>query len=110
MVAKGFYGHTSPRGATVRERVREVGYRALAVSENLARGHFSVHQVMDGWMASEIHRHNILSPQFVDAGFGLAAGKTAEGYQVIWVQVFARRRSGYVASRLPRARPRRFPG
>lgn len=90
MVEKGFYGHTAPEGDTVYERLRETGYRAETVSENLARGQFTVTEVMAGWMRSDTHRRNILSPLVREVGFGLAKGKSAEGFQVIWVQVFAR--------------------
>jgi uncharacterized protein YkwD len=104
MVEKGFYGHTGPEGDTVYERVQESGYRADIVSENLARGQFSVTEVMKGWMGSETHRRNILSPLVREAGFGLAKGKSAEGFQVLWVQMFARPRPGNAAP-WPRGRP-----
>jgi uncharacterized protein YkwD len=62
------------------------------VGENIASGQPSVDQVMDGWMASDEHRPNILSKVFTEAGFGLAIGKNRGGFQVIWVQLFGRPR------------------
>jgi uncharacterized protein YkwD len=92
MLKRSYYGHKSPEGVTVRERALGGGYRLRFVGENIASGQPSVDEVMDGWMASDEHRPNILSKVFSEAGFGLAIGKNRGGFQVIWVQVFGRPR------------------
>jgi uncharacterized protein YkwD len=92
MLERSYYGHKSPEGVTVRERAFAGGYRMRFVGENIASGQPSVDQVMDGWMASDEHRPNILSKVFTEAGFGLAIGKNRGGFQVIWVQLFGRPR------------------
>jgi uncharacterized protein YkwD len=92
MLKRSFYGHESPEGQTVRERAIEAGYRLTAVGENVASGQPTIEVVMDGWMASDKHRANLLSKVFTEAGFGLAIGKNRSGYQMIWVQVFGRPR------------------
>jgi uncharacterized protein YkwD len=92
MLKRSFYGHESPEGQTVRERAVEAGYRLTAVGENVASGQPTIEVVMDGWMASDKHRANLLSKVFTEAGFGLAIGKNRSGYQMIWVQVFGRPR------------------
>jgi uncharacterized protein YkwD len=91
MLRRSYYGHTSPDGETVRERALAGGYSLRFVGENIARGQSTVDEVMDGWMASDEHRPNILSKVFTEAGFGLAIGRNKGGFQVIWVQVFGRR-------------------
>jgi len=90
MLRRSYYGHQSPEGGTVRERALAGGYRLRFVGENIASGQASVDEVMDGWMASDEHRPNILSKVFSEAGFGIAIGKNKGGYQIIWVQVFGR--------------------
>ena len=90
MLARSFYGHEDPDGRGPRERALASGYRPLFVGENIARGEFSLPEVMDGWMKSEPHRRDLLDPNFLDVGFGFARGKNANGYQVIWVQLFGR--------------------
>jgi len=90
MLRRSYYGHESPDGKTVRERALAGGYPLRFVGENIARGQSTVGEVMDGWMASDEHRANILSKVFTDAGFGLAIGRNKGGFQVIWVQVFGR--------------------
>ncbi|HEY3173842.1 MAG TPA: CAP domain-containing protein [Thermoanaerobaculia bacterium] len=90
MLRRSYYGHKSPNGETVRERALAGGYRLRFVGENIASGQSTVDEVMDGWMASDEHRPNILSKVFTEAGFGLAIGRNKGGFQVIWVQVFGR--------------------
>jgi uncharacterized protein YkwD len=92
MLKRSFYGHNSPEGGTVRERAIAAGYRLTSVGENVASGQPTIEEVMDGWMASDRHRDNVLSKVFTEAGFGLAIGKNRSGYQMIWVQVFGRPR------------------
>jgi uncharacterized protein YkwD len=92
MLARSFYGHSDPEGRGPFQRAIASGYRPLSVGENIARGEFSLTEVMDGWMRSEPHRRDLLDPAFVDVGFGFARGKNANGYQVIWVQLFGRER------------------
>lgn len=90
MLTRTYYGHESPDGTTVLERTRTLSYRPRFVAENVARGQYSVEEVMDGWMTSQEHREHILSKLFSDVGSGLAIGKNANGYQVLWVQCFGR--------------------
>src|SRR5687767_5090956 len=92
MLERSYYGHKSPDGLTVRERALRGGYRLRFVGENIASGQSTVDEVMDGWMASDEHRPNILSKVYSEAGFGLVIGKNKGGVQIIWVQVFGRPR------------------
>jgi len=94
MLARSYYDHDSPEGTTVLERSRAAGYRPNMAAENIARGQYAIEEVMDGWMSSPIHRENILSPLFADIGSGLAVGKNANGYQILWVQCFGRSKTG----------------
>lgn len=90
MLARRYYAHDTPEGRTVMDREQARGYPATQAGENIARGQFSVEEVMDGWMGSPIHREHLLSPVLNEIGFGLAFGKTASGYTILWVQDFGR--------------------
>jgi uncharacterized protein YkwD len=92
MFARRYYSHDSLERKTAMERVTAKGYRARYVGENIARGQYSVDEVMDGWMESPTHRDHLLSPVFNDVGFGLKFGKNPGGYEILWVQNFARPR------------------
>ena len=90
MFKRHYYGHDSPEGKSVMDRVQALGYRAHYAGENIARGQYSVDEVMDGWMGSQAHREHLLSRVFDDVGFGLAFGKHPGGYEILWVQDFGR--------------------
>jgi len=93
MARRSYYGHRSPEGRMVLERVVAQGYQASTAAENLAAGQFSVEEVMDGWMASPRHQENVLNRLITEAGFGVAFGEQEGKEAVLWVQVFARPRS-----------------
>jgi uncharacterized protein YkwD len=88
MLTRSYYSHSSPEGTTPIERVRKAGYAPHIVAENIARGPFTVDEVMDDWMLSREHRGNLLHPAFRDFGAGIAVGRNSVGYTVIWVQDF----------------------
>jgi len=90
MFRRRYYSHDTPEGKTAMDRIQAMGYRAKYAGENIARGQYSVDEVMDGWMESKTHRDHILSPVFDDVGFGLAYGKNPGGYEILWVQNFGR--------------------
>jgi hypothetical protein len=92
MLARGYFAHESPEGQTVRERARAAGYDWRNIGENLAENQRSVDEVLDTWMRSPGHRHNILNPDFRELGVGLALGRSGRGYRVLWVQAFGTRR------------------
>lgn len=48
-----------------------------------------VRRAVEGWMNSEGHRHNMLDPDFDEAGMGIAADST--GTNFIFTQVFVKR-------------------
>ena len=74
MSRQGYFSHVTPEGLHLRERARVAGILQYAVlGENIAYnqgyddpGAFAV----EGWMASEKHRANILSPEFKAMAIG----------------------------------------
>jgi uncharacterized protein YkwD len=81
MVRQGFFDHVSPGGSTMVDRVSKSGYltgaNGWSLGENLAWGSGSQatpRQIMQAWMGSEGHRHNILTARFTDVGIGIAPG------------------------------------
>jgi uncharacterized protein YkwD len=92
MLKRSYYSHETPEGKTVMARVQAGGYIAYEAGENIARGQFSIEEVMKGWMGSPQHREHLLSSEFQDVGFGLAFGRNMTGYTILWVQDFARPR------------------
>jgi uncharacterized protein YkwD len=90
MFRRRYYSHDTPEGKSAMDRIQAGGYRARYAGENIARGQYSVDEVMDVWMESKTHRDHLLSPIFDDVGFGLAFGKNPGGHEILWVQNFGR--------------------
>lgn len=88
MLNRSYYAHETPEGLTSHDRILATNYDAMLTGENIAKGQFSVQEVMDAWMDSPAHRDNILTADFEEVGIGMALGKNLNGYEVIWVQNF----------------------
>lgn len=80
--------HEAKSGYGLNDRIRRAGYQGTA-GENVSAGYTSLDGVIDGWMASPGHRHNLLNPDFTE--FGIAAARVADGresrYGVYWAIV-----------------------
>ena len=93
MAARNYFAHNSPEGSTPVDRARAAGYPpygwgGLYVGENLARGYGSPEGAMQGWMASEGHRQNLLNPKYREIGVGVAVAPSGA---LVWAQEFGSR-------------------
>lgn len=82
-------GHTSRTGETLRDRVRAAGRDYAAAGENLAKtvkARSPVDRAVQGWMKSEGHRKNILSPEFTVTGVGICHRETAYYFTQIFLR------------------------
>lgn len=86
LAESGEFSHTAK--GTFRSRVKDAGYDAVAVGENIASGQTSAAAVMKDWLESKTHKENILREEFAEVGFGLAVDKEGEW---IWVVDFGSR-------------------
>ena len=92
MLHRAYYDHDSPEGNSVANRVRASGYgRYRIVAENIAKGLFTPDEVVRRWADSSGHRRNLLHRRVTEVGTGVAYGENANGFEVLWVQVFAAR-------------------
>lgn len=75
MIDRDFFGHTSPDGASLGDRLADARVSYARVGENIAwnRGYVNpVTVAVEAWMASPGHRANILRPEFALTGIGIA--------------------------------------
>jgi uncharacterized protein YkwD len=72
MADNDFFGHDGSDGSGIGARASHAGYGWRRIAENVSAGAESPEEVVDGWMASEGHRRNLLRPGFRDAGVGYA--------------------------------------
>lgn len=87
MAALNRMAHELPGAAypTMDARLDAVGYRPAARGENVAEGYPSPAAVVSGWMTSQGHRENIVSPHFTEMGAGAASSRSGRKY---YAQVF----------------------
>lgn len=74
-----YFGHVSPlsESATLIQRMNSAGVYALSSAENLHReagygSNSTADNAVRSWMASPIHRRNLLNPHFNKMGLGVA--------------------------------------
>lgn len=86
MLAKNYFGHISPEGKSVADRVQGAEVTVVMVGENLAHAP-TVDLAQAGLLASPGHRKNILSEDYNQVGIAVLDAKS-HGKMV--VQVFAK--------------------
>ena len=80
MSRRAYFSHTSPEGVVVGTRVTQAGARWQTVAENIAFGQPTAAAVVQGWLASAGHRHNIENCALTRHGVGKAGSR--------WTHVF----------------------
>lgn len=82
MTAMGYFAHESADGSSFLDRIDATGYLSRAsmwaVGENIAWGTSTLSSpeaLVEAWMQSTAHRHNILSPRFRAIGLGSVANE-----------------------------------
>ncbi|HWO97167.1 MAG TPA: CAP domain-containing protein [Bacillus sp. (in: firmicutes)] len=84
MMNKNYFSHTSPTYGSPFDMMKQFGIDYRTAGENIAKGQQTPEEVMNGWMNSDGHRKNILSPNFTHIGVGYVEG----GGSTYWTQMF----------------------
>jgi len=86
MVARGYFAHVTPEGASVTDRVRQTGYLGgsddWALGEDIGWGTGSLStpaSILQAFMKSPPHRRVILDRDFRQLGVGVAPGVPVAG-------------------------------
>lgn len=94
MAINGFFAHDDPTtGATPEQRIVDAGYTDWeAIGENVFGGSDLPSVVVSGWMNSDGHRENILSPNYREIGVGYTQ-RTTDPQNIVnyWTQDFGAR-------------------
>lgn len=85
MIDNNYFAHNSPVYGTPFEMMKLHGITYRVAGENIAMGHSTPQEVVDGWMNSEGHRKNILNSRFTNLGMGIAQANSGRIY---WTQMF----------------------
>lgn len=79
------FSHTRQNGADCFTIFDEYGFLLNGYAgENLAKGHRTPQEVVNGWMNSEGHKQNILSSNFKEIGIGIVKNNGI----IYWTQIF----------------------
>lgn len=88
MINRDYWAHVAPDGTEPWKFFGDVGYKYRYAGENLARDFTNPSSAVDGWMASESHRDNLLSPKYKEIGVAVVEGDLAGVDTTIVVQLF----------------------
>lgn len=97
MFTKDYWAHYAPDGTTPWNFILSSGYQYEYAGENLAKNFLFSKNVVDGWVASQTHRENILRPEFSEVGFAIVNGVLNGEETTLVVQMFARPAQAQIA-------------
>lgn len=80
MFKQQYWAHIAPDGSTPWAWFAKTGYNYSYAGENLAKNFATAQGTVNGWMASQKHRENLLSVRYKDVGFAVVDG-TLQGRQ-----------------------------
>ena len=83
----GVPGHEGSDGSAPSDRATRADYSWVRIGENVASGTPTASTVVALWMNSRGHRHNILTPEFTDAGVGVVDAK-GSAWGTYWVMMY----------------------
>jgi uncharacterized protein YkwD len=82
MARRSTMTHEGSDGSRIGDRAKAQHYDYRRVGENIAKGRFTIEQVMTGWINSEVHRNNILG-SFSQIGAAIAFDEGGTPYWCI---------------------------
>lgn len=102
MITNDYWAHVSPGGVTPWTFFLKNDYSYKYAGENLARDFASSSEVVAAWMASPLHRENLLSPRYQDIGIAVVQGEMNGGPVTVVVQ-FLGTKTGASLAQIPPA-------
>src|SRR3989338_2458416 len=89
LVTKGYFAHESPDGKTPWYWFKQAGYAYTYAGENLAKDFIDSNKIVEAWLASPLHRANILNTNYREIGIAVASASSTTGQrQTVIVQLF----------------------
>ena len=90
MLDKNYFGHKSPDGTLGWHWIQSAEYDYERAGENLAIGFIDSQEVHQAWNQSELHKKNLLNPDFQDIGVAVLTGDFQGNETTIVVQLFGK--------------------
>ena len=89
MLTGQYFSHVSSEGKDLNYWLKQANYDYWVAGENLAMGFSSADAVMQAWIQSPLHYQNLVDPDFIDIGIGLASGDYNNQSTIFITQHFA---------------------
>lgn len=83
----GKHSHTRPNGKKFSSMLKDAGITEGIAGENIGWGYETVNDVCEAWKNSQSHYENIMNPDFVEIGIGIAADPDPDG-KLCFAQIF----------------------
>lgn len=83
----GEHSHRRPNGKSFSSILKDAGITTGIAGENIGWGYETAEDVCTAWKNSESHFENIMNPDFVEIGIGVAADPDPNG-KLCWTQIF----------------------
>ncbi len=90
MLENNYFSHENLEGEPFWSWFEVVGYNYKFAGENLAIGFLDSQEVHQAWLESELHRQNILNPEYKEIGMAVARGDFSGNETTLVVQLLAR--------------------
>lgn len=101
MFADNYWAHVAPDGTTPWTFITNASYQYSAAGENLAKDFNTSAGVVDGWMASALHRDNVLNTNYQDVGYAIVNGRLLGSETSLVVAMYGTTISSNIASASP---------
>lgn len=86
MVKRGYFDHYSPFYGHPWDQAALFDYEFTSLGENIGRNFNHPKEVVDAWMASKVHRENMLRENYTNIGVGIVPNANGNYY---WVQLLS---------------------
>lgn len=100
MLDKDYFAHVSPQGKSPWDFIEGAGYDYHFAGENLAINFTNSEEQQKAWMESELHRKNILNPEYEEIGVAVRSGKIDGEKTIVTVQEFGTQMPGVVGEKV----------
>lgn len=90
MIAKDYFAHVSPEEKTPWYWIKQSGYDYKLAGENLAVNFTNAEDEHEAWMDSELHKKNILNPDYDEIGVAVKEGILNGKKTILVVQMFGK--------------------
>jgi len=91
MQTEHYFNHYNANGKSLKNFLNDVNYNYLYAGENLARNYNDNHELVQAWLDSPTHRHNMLYPNFNEVGIAFAYVNLNGVDQLVTVMMFGKK-------------------